>query len=378
MSTVTNSTSEANQAPTTSNGVDAIFMAEAAIAEVLGIAISAQGEQATASQENAEALLHSDAISTQNLQDEIEKQEHHGFWHHFLNIGIDVVMGAVIISSLATGDVAGAVLMAGLMTAQLTGGFGKAAGEISKGLQAAGVPPEIANITADVVVILIAFAAGAGLSALGAADAGIESSEEGMNALEEGIEMTDFSSEVVVEDEVGSGAEEAAKKENPSNLKKAVGSGLLAGSAATGQVSMNLTQSIMALSNTSGNEEKLIGFLVELALLVASIGGGMAGASMAFSTTAENDVAKGVRAGLQMVQGSLMAGEGVVSAQMGVTTERMGKTSADLTRINAETMRNNEMLKKNSQRTSEIIATYESLERQFTDLFTADYAAARA
>ena len=141
MSTVTNSNSGAtSQPPQPSSGVDALFQMQGVLAEVLGQAISAQGIQAISEQDNALTLLQNDVSSTQNLDKEAENQKHHGFWGHFLNIAVDVAMGAAILGSLATGDVAGALLMGGLMAATMTGGQQAMANGISKGLQDLGVP----------------------------------------------------------------------------------------------------------------------------------------------------------------------------------------------------------------------------------------------
>ncbi|QVL55466.1 MAG: hypothetical protein KFB95_09200 [Simkaniaceae bacterium] len=401
MSTVTNSNSgAANQPPQPSSGVDALFQMQGVLAEVLGQAISAQGIQATSEQDNALTLLQNDLSSTQNLDKEVENQKHHGFWGHFLNIAVDVAMGAAILGSLATGDVAGALLMGGLMAATMTGGQQAMANGISKGLQDLGVPENIANIAAAATVIVAFAAAGAGLGSIdsvGEAAEGAEAVGNGARAIEEGSEMIDVAAEegsatvgsdeeglldvggsnIFEEEGISTDEAEKASEKAPSKTKKMIGSALMAGSATTGAVSMDLTQSIVALADPSGANQKLITALIEIVFMVASIGGSMAGAGLAISTSTEGTTMKAVQAGLKGAQGAFMAGEGVVSIQTGITTKNIAETNSELTTLHALSSRNTEMLKDTTKRTSEILETYENILSE-TDFFSGDAAAAEA
>lgn len=400
MSTVTNSNSGAtSQPPQPSSGVDALFQMQGVLAEVLGQAISAQGIQAISEQDNALTLLQNNVSSTQNLDDELNNQKHHGFWGHFLNISVDVAMGAAILGSLATGDVAGALLMGGLMAATMTGGQQAMANGISKGLQDLGVPENIANIAAAATVIVAFAAAGAGLGSIdsvGEAAEGAEAVGNGARAIEEGSEMIDVTAEEgsatvgseeeglldvggtnIFEEGVSSDEAEKASEKAPSKTKKMIGSALMAGSATTGAVSMDLTQSIVALADPSGANQKLITALIEIVFMVASIGGSMAGAGLSISTSTEGTAMKAVQAGLKGAQGAFMAGEGVVSIQTGITTKNIAETNAELTTLHALSSRNTEMLKDTTKRTSEILETYENILSE-TDFFSGDAAAAEA
>ena len=389
MSTVTNQNSgAANQPSQPSSGVDALFQMEGVLAEVLGEAISAQGVQATSEQDNALTLLQNDVSSTQNLDDEINKQKHHGFWHHFLNIAVDVAMGAAIIGSLATGDVAGALLMGGLMAATMTDGQQAIAGVVSKGLQDLGVPENIANIAAAAIVIVAFAVAGGELADVGEAAEGAEVAGNGARSMEDAVEMEDFAAGSEEEglldiggssifEEEGVSTDEAEKAAEKGSRKN--GFRLMAGSATTGSVSEDMTKSIVELTdpNGSGKSQKLIGILVELMFMVAAIGGTMGGAGLSFSASTEGNAMKAVQAGLKGAQGGFMAGEGIVSFQTGITTEKIGKTNAELTMIHALNSRNGEMLKDTTKRTSEIIQTYETLLSK-TNFFSGNAAAAEA
>ena len=400
MSTVTNTSSgAANQPSQSSSGVDALFEMQGVLAQVLGEAISAQGIQATSEQDNALTLLQNDLASTQNLDNEVKNQKHHGFWGHFLNISVDIAMGAAIIGSLATGDVAGALLMGGLMAATMTGGQQAMANGISKGLQDLGVPENIANIAAAATVIVAFAAAGAGLGSIdsvGEAAEGAEALGNGARSMEEGLEMTGSAAEEgnatigseeeglldvgganIFEEGVSSDEAEKAAEKAPSKAKKMIGSALMAGSATTGAVSMDLTQSIVALADPSGANQKLITALIEIVFMVASIGGSMGGAGLAISTSTEGTTMKAVQAGLKGAQGAFMAGEGVVSIQTGITTKNIAETNSELTMLHALSSRNTEMLKDTTKRTSEILQTYENILSE-TDFFSGDAAAAEA
>ena len=397
MSTVTNSNSGAtSQPPQPSSGVDALFQMQGVLAEVLGQAISAQGIQAISEQDNALTLLQNNVSSTQNLDDELNNQKHHGFWGHFLNISVDVAMGAAILGSLATGDVAGALLMGGLMAATMTGGQQAMANGISKGLQDLGVPENIANIAAAATVIVAFAAAGAGLGSIdsvGEAAEGAEALGNSARSMEEVAEVSaeegsatvgseeegllDVGGTNIFEEGVSSDEAEKASEKAPSKAKKMIGSALMAGSATTGAVSMDLTQSIVALADPSGANQKLITALIEIVFMVASIGGSMAGAGLSISTSTEGTAMKAVQAGLKGAQGAFMAGEGVVSIQTGITTKNIAETNAELTTLHALSSRNTEMLKDTTKRTSEILETYENILSE-TDFFSGDAAAAEA
>ena len=397
MSTVTNSNSGAASQPSQpSSGVDALFQMQGVLAEVLGQAISAQGIQAISEQDNALTLLQNNVSSTQNLDDELNNQKHHGFWGHFLNISVDVAMGAAILGSLATGDVAGALLMGGLMAATMTGGQQAMANGISKGLQDLGVPENIANIAAAATVIVAFAAAGAGLGSIdsvGEAAEGAEALGNSARSMEEVAEVSaeegsatvgseeegllDVGGTNIFEEGVSSDEAEKASEKAPSKAKKMAGSALMAGSATTGAVSMDLTQSIVALADPSGANQKLITALIEIVFMVASIGGSMAGAGLAISTSTEGTAMKAVQAGLKGAQGAFMAGEGVVSIQTGITTKNIAETNSELTMLHALSSRNTEMLKDTTKRTSEILETYENILSE-TDFFSGDAAAAEA
>jgi hypothetical protein len=401
MSTVTNTSSgAANQPSQSSSGVDALFEMQGVLAQVLGEAISAQGIQATSEQDNALTLLQNDLASTQNLDNEVKNQKHHGFWGHLLNISVDVAMGAAIIGSLATGDVAGALLMGGLMAATLTDGQQAMANGLSNVLQnQLHIPENIANIAAAATVIVAFAAAGAGLGSIdsfGEAAEGAEALGNGARSMEEGIETTEFVAEEgsstvsseeeglldvgganIFEEGVSSDEAEKAAEKAPSKTKKMIGSALMAGSATTGAVSMDLTQSIMALADPNGANQKLIAALIEIVFMVASIGGSMGGAGLAISTSTEGTAMKAVQAGLKGAQGAFMAGEGVVSIQTGITTKNIAETNSELTMLHALSSRNTEMLKDTTKRTSEILQTYENILSE-TDFFSGDAAAAEA
>ena len=393
MSTVTNQNSgAASQPPQPSSGVDALFKMQGVLAEVLGEAISAQGIQANSEQENGLTLLQNDVSSTQNLDNEVNNQKHHGFWHHFLNISVDVAMGAAIIGSLATGDVAGAILMGGLMAATMTDGQQAIASGISKGLQDLGVPENIANIAADAIVIVGFAIAGAGLGSIdsvGEAAEGAEAVGNGARSMEETAEMTEVAAEegsaTVGSDEEGlldvggsnifeEEAEKAPEKDT-SKTKKMLGSALLAASASLGGVSMNMTESIVALSDSDGKDQKLLTMLIELVFMVASIAGSAGGAGLAFSASTEGTTMKAVQGGLKGAQGAFTAGEGVVSIQTGITTKNIAKTNSELTVLHALSSRNTEMLKATTKRTTEILETFANILSE-TNFFSGAAAAA--
>jgi len=388
MSTVTNQNSEAASQPSQpTSGVNALFQMEGVIAEVLGEAINAQGIQANSEQENGVILLQNDMNSTKNLDHQLDNQKSHHFWHKFLNIGVDIAMGAAIIGSLATGDVAGAVLMGGLMAAQLTGGQQAIAGGISKSLVAAGVSPDVANIVACAVVVVGFAVAGAGLGSIDSIGEAAEGIEGGVGAMEEGIDAAAeegtsaaSSEEVGLLDVGGSNIfEEEAEKapeKGTSKAKKMLGSAILAASSSLGGVSLEMTQSIVDLSDKSGKDQKLITMLVELVFMVAAIAGSAGGAGLAFSGSEGGATAKSMQAGLKGVQGAFMAGEGVVNIQNGVTVNNIAKTNSELTMIHALTNRNSERLKDTTQRMNEIIQTLAPLLSE-TNFFSGMAAAAQ-
>lgn len=363
MSTVANSNS---------GSTSTIFEMEGFLADVLGKAIGAQGEQANAEQASSEAILENQIQNTQNMDDQIHKQEHEGFFKRLFTDIAYVAVGALAVFSFATGDEAMGVLLTVMLTAQITGGMGKAADEVSKALQSFGVPEDVANVLADAMLVMLSFAMGAGIaSALSDTAVAVEAGTEIADAaVTEGEEAMSAGT-----GEVGEDANSAEKTKSSS--KKTTGSGLLAASTATSQVAQQFAQSFSELvCGSNGKDQHIIDFLVEITLIAASAAGGFAGGSMAMGSTG-SDAMKTIKGSINAAQAVSQMGSGSVDIAMSVTTLELSKTLSQITLLNGISDLNKERLDRTNSRSSQIIDEFGKLERD-NDFFQGNEAAAYA
>lgn len=360
-----------------SSGVEAIFDMEYALGEVLGLAIQAQGLQGTLEQQSSETILENDLNSASNVDDEVNQQKNESFWDKLIGDIVDVVLGAAALLSFATGDVAGGIALSAILIMSVTHAFSGLASELSDAFQAMGMSEKDANVLADSLVFIAAITVGIATGAIftDGAEAGAKAAGKGAKAIDEGIEMTDFAADSA--DELEEAKPEGKEKEAPSKAKKAASNGLLMGSSAAGQLSTNFAQNLAEIIDPNGDHEQLIAFLIELIIMIASVGAGIGGGAMAVSGAGSS--AEGIaRAGIGMTRGAMQVAEGGVGIASGVTNLEISNTLSEITLNNAADQVNKMNSKQTSERTSQIINEYGQLQRDFANLFTGNFAAAQA
>ncbi|MCB1109709.1 MAG: hypothetical protein KDK64_01915 [Chlamydiia bacterium] len=363
--------------PQNTSGVESIFDMEYALGEVLGLAIESQGVQGTMEQKSSESILENDLNSASNVDDEVNQQKHESFWDKLIGDVVDVVLGAAALLSFATGDVAGGAVLTAMLVMSLTHGFSEIASGLSDVFQDMGMSSKTADVLADSLVFIFAVIAAVATGAIftDGAEAAGKVAEGGAKAAEDGIEMTDFAAEGTEELDTASENTEETKK-GPSKLKKAAQLGLMAGSSASAQLSTNFAENLAEIVDPNGKHQQLVAFLIELIVMIASIGAGVGGGMMAVSSasTAAEGTARGI---MGMTRGYMQVILGEVNVASGITNLEISETMSNITLNNAANTINEQNMKQTSERTSEIIQEFGQMESN-SNFFSSGFAAAEA
>lgn len=228
------------------------------------------------------------------LMHEIEKQKTMGFWMKFGEVlaGVLLTIVAVVLEQPEL------LIAAVICFAGAAGLLSKASDGIAKGLEAMGVPPEVAKILGGVIVTLLVIAltagaasfAGVGTGAAAAADTAADATEEGMEMTEMGASIGEDAGEATSETADSSNAlSKAAKVFKKLNFFRKFGAKtnlmIMAGaqSASQTKVLSNIVGELAyAIAEGTGHKkeaekdkkeaEMIAGIIVELMTVIASVG----------------------------------------------------------------------------------------------------------
>lgn len=349
MSTSVQNNQETVQNLSGGSGNEAIFNAELALGAVLAEGVQAQGIEASLEEAMSETLLQNDVANAQSITEQLEKQNKHHFWHKVLNITVDVAMGAFVLSQLADGDVAGAVLAGGMLAAKMTNGFSDAANGLAAGLQKAfpNMPPAEAHLISDVLIGVAVTVLSAGVGLAGEDEAVAEKGTE--SAAKKGTKE----------------GEKEGEKAGKKGLSKTASSALMGGSVVTGELAPNLAFETTQAMGLSGESQKIVtGVLTAMLEIAAISGGSYAAFSSVGSVEKDTSIAvKATKVGIQGFEGALKAGQGTIDIEQGFTTMHLGDAESLQILNNALNLLNNAMIQKTEGKMDDIVTSLEGMLR---------------
>jgi hypothetical protein len=193
--------------------------------------------------------------SLQKAQDQynkIEQQEHsHSFWSTFLRVVSIVISVVVIAIACCTGQFEIAALTVAFLVLQQSGALDKMTQAISQGLIAIGLPPTVAKVLADVLVVAIMIVATCGAGAAAGAASG--ASEAVSAAVTEGADAAATATTEAVTEAVSSAVEEGIEMVSMAG-RSAVEDGTTAVSRTTTEATETATQTSTETATTAAQD----------------------------------------------------------------------------------------------------------------------------
>lgn len=283
-----------------------------------------QNSQAEAGRAAAKVAGHMLDKAQKNLEKVIKQeheQEHRSFWGKVFKVVaiVGVVVGVVAFMALGQPEIALAIGLGG--AAAMSGLFQKGADVISKLLQSIGVPPQIAAITADAIILAITVVATMGYGEVADLEVGTEMVAE--DAAEETATEAAGESEGLISRVQDLATELKGTISNKiGSLARAIGPkvGLTLTIAGTALSNLNVAQDLLnALPLSEKDKKKLLPILEVIQVMVAILSAVVGGSALSTAATSTTEVAEGanvLRKGIAKLQTLLQENPGfLLSAQ---------------------------------------------------------------